>query len=299
MALPQPTPAFPRDLRVGGQLLWDSHRQRVWLFLGVLALRARQHSCMSNGENPRGLLLLYSTDLGRSWSRPLNVSAAIAPQFGSLCVAPSFGNAALDLGQGELLFMANVLGTTAVAPNGGELIIRATEGADGGLHFNVSRDLLRPCVANGTRHCTFNEAAMAFLPPPPKPHRAQSPRHRGIIVIMRSDPPVTHTYATATSTDSGASFSRVRFREKLTSVDCQASAALCGARLFVAAPQLANTGLVSSRRSNMTLVRSVDGETFLFDRVVWRGPSMYSNLQPDPEGGGMYLFFERALRDRG
>ena len=57
-----------------------------------------------------------SNDLGQSWSAPFNLSAAIVPQGQSLCIAPAGGNAAIDLGGGELRFVANVVGSIPGLP---------------------------------------------------------------------------------------------------------------------------------------------------------------------------------------
>ena len=70
---------------------------------------------------------------------------AVQQQWPSLCVAPAAGDAALDLGAGHLVFMANVVGNDPDAPTGGEILIHATGEAEA-LNFTVSRSLLRACT---------------------------------------------------------------------------------------------------------------------------------------------------------
>ena len=203
-------PGLARHQKADGQMLWDDSRRRLWLFFAVF----RDHSpntCMGDGENPQGLMLMHSTDLGRSFSRPLNLSAQIQRQWPSLCVAPAAGDAALDLGAGHLLFMANVVGNDPDAPTGGEILIHATGEAEA-LNFTVSRSLLRACTSGGQR-CDYNEASMAVVPSVPP--AGEKSGEKSVFVVMRSDPALTHTYATALSTDSGYTFGSVTFRPDL------------------------------------------------------------------------------------
>lgn len=275
---------FVKAQKVSGQMLWDPARGRVWMWFTIIKL---QSGCLA-GQDPRGLMLSWSDDSARTWSEPLNVSAAIAPEWDSLCVAPSGGNAALAMPNGDLLFMADVVGATPSAPTGGELLIRAVadSSAAGGLRFSVSRSLLQHCAAPQGQRCDFDEAGMTLL----------LPAEERIFVVLRSDPPVTHTYATALSTDSGRTFDSARFRPELTSADVQPSAmATPGGALWVAAPQLTNTGAETSGRCNMSVRISSDGgATFPRSQTVWPGPSMYSSLQPaDDFSDDVWLFFER------
>ena len=286
-------PGLVRDTKVGGQLLWDPARKRVWLFLVQIRLSVgRAGGCIGDGQHPNGLLLAHSTDLGRSFSPPRNLSELVAPQWPSLCVAPSGGNAVLALDSGELLLLADVAGTDPRQPTtGGELLIRVQE-VEGELRANVSRSLLQPCEFGGAR-CRFDEAAMALLTP-----RGGAGDTARLFVVLRADPNVAGLFASSTSTDGGTSFSPAHFHTGLTSVDCQPSAvALAGtSALLIAAPHIASAGLRTSDRGNMTLVRSTDGgRTFDQEQVVYAGPSMYSNLA-DGGNGDALLLFERAGR---
>lgn len=157
---------FPKNLKTYGQPVWDSARQRVWLFHGASqAHDGVGHGCVGDGQQPLGVLLSYSTDFGLSWAKPFNLSAAITPQWPSLCIAPAGGNSALDLGGGKLLFMANVVGSIPGVKTG-ELYIQASGSGltPETLQFDVSRDMLRQCSDPATGHlCNFDEAAMAAI----------------------------------------------------------------------------------------------------------------------------------------
>ena len=295
---------FPPNVKSGGQLVWDSHRKIVWLFFSwSQAHDGAGHGCVGDGQSPQGLLLSSSTDFGLSFSTPFNLSTAIAPTWTSLCVAPSGGNAALDLGGGELRFMANVVGSIpGITP--GELLIHAAAGGAKAedMTFTMTSNLLRPCSDPATgKKCDFDEAALA--------HVAGGSGGGGgnddhLFAVLRSDPALTHTYATAHSVDGGTNWGPVTFAANLSSVACQPSAVAVPTtapqrvRLYVAAPQLGGKQPLPSpaAREQMTVMVSDDaGLTFPRERalMVYAGPSMYSNLA-DGGGGDVLLFFERA-----
>lgn len=308
---------FPQHLKAGGQMLFDPVERRVWLFFGVEEVHRGTHrGCVGDGQDMRGLMLSSSSDLGVTWSKPQNLSATIAPQWPSLCVAPAGGNSMLiieaeDGGHSErrLLLMADVAGTISQQPHlHGELMLHVTLpdphtlgfGLTEPLQVNVSRSLLRACKDPVTgASCTFDEAAIALLPHTPS-------QHATVFVVLRSDPNPTHEYATAVSEDGGVSFGPVQFQRQLASVACQPSAVALGSSLYVAAPQLGNSGhLVNSQgRYNMTvMVSNNGGQTWSVLRAVFAGPSMYSSLATTHGGSGseargeLLLFFERAGDD--
>lgn len=306
---------FPPNVKAGGQILFDPVGGRVWLFFAVIQAHDAPHGgCVGDGQDMRGLMLSSSSDLGLTWSRPQNLSTAIASQWPSLCLAPAGGNSMLIIepedaprtaGQTDrrLLLMADVAGTIPQQPHlHGEVMLHVTlpRGLDSTdpLQVSVSRSLLRNCVDRVSgASCTFDEAAMALLP-------RTSSQPATVFVVMRSDPNPTHQYATATSTDGGVSFGPVRFQSQLASVACEASAVAVGSSLYVAAPQLGNSGHLTNPqgRYNMTVMMSSDGGLgWSVLRSVFAGPSMYSNLAAtsrlDPGGGAndeLLLFFERA-----
>ena len=235
---------FPPNLKAGGQMVWDSMRRTVWLLFAAMQPHVPgNRSVLEN--RPLGLMLTSSTDFGLSFSTPFNLSSAIASQWGSPnALVPSGGNAALHLSDGALLFVAEVLGGVAGQPTkSGELYIHATGGATAEeLVFNVSRSLLRTCRDPTTgKACAFDEAAAAVVSDGGSEHTEHG---QHVFAIMRSDPALTHTFATAHSTDGGRSFGPVNFAANLTSIACQPTAVgVSGApgaarRLFVAAPRL-------------------------------------------------------------
>jgi hypothetical protein len=304
---------FPPNLKAAGQMLWDAAGGRVYLFFAVeQAHNAPNVGCVGDGQTMLGLMLSHSSDLGLSWSKPQNLSAAMAPQWPSLCLAPSGGNSMLILGgkaahedsMRRLLLMADVVGTIPGKPHAhGELMIhlelpppgsrRHSTGPEPPLpQVNITQSLLRPCADPVTgKPCDFDEAAMALLP-------ATHSSPETVFVVLRSDPAVTHSYATTTSTDGGVTFGPIEFQSGLTSVACQPSAVALGGSLYVAAPQLGHRGPLPnpSARSNMTVAVSRDGQGAEWSvlRSVFAGPSMYSNLAVDSAREELLLFFERA-----
>ena len=136
-----------------------------------------------------------------------------------------------------------------------------------------------------------------------------------VFAIMRSDPALTHTFATAHSIDGGRSFGPVSFAPNLTSIACQLMAVAVNGpsgatrrRLFVAGPRLNDTrplpvpvpprpdGDLNRYRMTVMVSDSDDeGMTFPSARavVVYEGGSFYSNLA-DGGAGDVLLIFERA-----
>ena len=118
---------------------------------------------------------------------------------------------------------------------------------------------------------------------------------------MRSDPALTHTFATAHSIDGGRTFGPVSFAPNLTSIACQPTAiAVNGApgatkRLFVAGPRLNDTRPLpvpvpprpdgDLNRYRMTVMVSDDqGLTFpsALAVVVYEGGSFCECISPLP-----------------
>ena len=306
---------FPKNWKAGGQMLWDPKGGRVWLFFGTeQAHDGVGHGCVGDGQTMEGMMLTHSTDLGLSWAKPLNISTAIAPQWGSsLCLAPAGGNSMLMLDndgpadERTLLLLVQIPGTVpGPKPPHGDLTIHVTSLPNGphdtiaDLQFNLTLSLTQPCTENG-KSCDFDEAAMALLP-------VTATSAETVFVIRRSDPALTHSFATATSTDGGRSFGPPSFEPELFSVACEPSAVAVPpgsggtGGLFVAAPHMGHKQIPSGTkfqdRSNMTVMVSganggKAGGHWEVLRSVYEGPSMYSNMA-DGGDGYLLLFFERA-----
>lgn len=302
---------FPKNMKTSGQMVWDAKGGRVWLWVStehVYHKASYDHGCVGDGQTFTGMMLTHSTDLGLSWAAPLNLSTAIEPQWGpSLCITPAGGNSMLMLdksgGPRTLLLMAEVPGTVPGQNiSGDHVMIHITSLPDGphdivdeiaDLKYNLTRSLTQPCVSKGKK-CFFDEAAMAVLP-----------GTETVFVALRSDPALTHSYATTTSTDGGHTFGPTDFNAQLFSVACEpSSVAVTGGSagaggLFVAAPNLGHSpvaaGTVFTSRTNMTVMGSTNGgREWELLRSVFVGPSMYSNLA-DGGDGSLLLFFERAF----
>eukprot|EP01052_Picozoa_sp_SAG31_P041058 SAG31_NODE_6117_length_2162_cov_1.509937_3_plen_442_part_00 len=301
---------FPKNFKSSGQAIWDAKGGRVWLWISTEHVYhpASGHGCVGDGQAFGGMMLSHSTDLGLSWATPLNLSTAIASQWPSLCISSAAGNSMLMLDKSQsrgaprtLLLLAEVPGNVpgrtgdhpmihiTGLPNGPHDIV--DDIAD--LEFNLTLSLTQPCVSNGKK-CFFDEAAMAVLP-----------GTETIFVVLRSDPALAHSYATATSVDGGHTFGPTTFNAELFNVACEPSSVAvargsAGAGgLFVAAPNIGHSpvavGTAYSDRSNMTVMRSTDGgHGWEVLRSVFVGPSMYSNLA-DGGDGSLLLFFERAF----
>ena len=309
---------FPKNWKAAGQMLWDPKGGRVWLLFSTeQAHDGAGHGCIGDGQTMEGLMMTYSTDLGLSWAAPLNLSTAIAPQWGpSLCIAPAGGNSMLMLDNHEsertLLLLAQIPGTLpGVRPPHGDVTIHITSLPNGpndtiaNMQYNVTLSLTQPCTHAG-KTCNFDEAAMAVIP-------TSATSADTVFVVMRSDPTLTHSYATTVSTDGGYSFGLARFNPELFSVACEPSAVWVvggsngAGGLFVAAPHIGHKPILPhtsfSDRSNMTVMArkssinnvgpAARGGQWEVLRSVYAGPSMYSNLA-DGGDGNLLLFFERA-----
>lgn len=246
----------------------DRNTGTVWLLL--TRNRADQHegAILAGAAEPRTVWLTHSTDDGSTWAVPSEITATTsAPDWRWYATGPGHG---IQLRSGRLLIPCNhSLGK---------------EWDSWHSHVIYSDDAGKTWQRGGIHDGKTNESTVVELADGRLYQNMRN--YRG-----------THRRAVAHSADGGLTWSTAKDDPALVDPVCQASSV----RYSLAADGEVNRILFSNpgsiRRERMTVRLSLDeGETWPVDKVVFEGPSAYSDLVVLHDGR-IGCLFEQGLEN--
>lgn len=240
----------------------DRTTGRVWL---PLTRNAGTNSVAKNksasGPGSREILMCFSDDDGRTWSKPDNISAAVKPDDWTwYATGPGVG---IQLKDGRLVIPCD----------------HRVKGADGSRsHVIYSDDHGKTWKVGGASVDKTNECQVIE-------------RDDGSLLLNMRSQHGKSRRAVASSTDRGATWSEIAFDDALVEPTCQASLIRVEGEKGKSLLVFANPA--STKRERMTVRLSADqGKTWSASRVLYAKSAAYSSLVALP-GGQAGCLYER------
>jgi sialidase-1 len=259
-----PAPVVDRDTGV------------IWLLM-TWNLGSDVEKAISRGtsKDTRRVYVTYSTDDGRTWAKPRELTAAVKkPSWGWYATGPVNGiQLTRGAHRGRLVIPAN---HTEPAVSGGTNVATRS-------HVIFSDDHGQSWQLGGSEEEKTNESTVAEL------------TDGSLLQNMRSNHS-QHQRAVASSKDGGLTWSPVRLDSTLTEPVCQASLFRCTWPDDGGKSRLLFSNPANLKRERMTVRASYDeGASWTVSKVVWDEPAAYSGLAmlPDKSIG---CLFERGKK---
>jgi len=207
-----------------------------------------------NGEAPREVYIIKSTDDGKTWSKPLEITKDIKkPSWTWYATGPCHG---LQLRSGRILIPCDHAVTRKERVGPHPVISHVVYSDDHGNSWNIGGR-----VGENTDECSV----------------AEMPDGSVYINMRRYHGKNSRAYAF--SNDGGISWSEIKIDETLIDPVCQGSVINYKSSGIIKGECILFSNCASTKREKMTVRLSYDGcITWPLSRVLYEGPSAYSDL---------------------